>query len=360
MSFGGKPAFLFANRSAFLENLPCRPKVSTRGDTYFAEFFMCQGPEAIGQTGDNSYNTLFGRTWGLLFCEDFGLLFLRWDDLAQAWNAVTENIPPVPAMDGSERRFSLCFDQSARAIFAYEKAGVVKVTRWDFATSTYKQNVSFSGVDPVLAMDATFRYDVGGSDVLIFYLAPDRTGIRYRLQRDVYGVDNPLPVATAMDLSGGAILDRALALPYRYELLLSDAAGDPKANAYVSELYPVPGAQALTGALYPTRGQHASSLIAVTPAPLTLQGSFAPRRGAVKDATTQFNAPANTFWGAITPRRGRSTDSTVKHTAQALALSGTVAPNKGKSEHTATNVAAPTRTLQGAVSAARGAYRRTA
>ena len=75
---------------------------------------MCQGPEAIGQTGDSSYNTLFGRTWGLLFCEDSLLLFLQWNEATQGWDEVTENLPSLGGFTGDERSFSLAFNQTAR------------------------------------------------------------------------------------------------------------------------------------------------------------------------------------------------------------------------------------------------------
>lgn len=222
-------------------NLPCEPMVNERtsGTSYFAEFFMAPGPQVIGQTGDSSMNTLYGRTWGCLFCNDASLFFVQWDPDAQVWNVIGEGIPPLPEFTGSERRFSLTFDQAARLIMAYESGGTIFVTRWDPSEGEYKSNVDFPGVDPVLLVDATVMFHVPGSDIVLFYLSADREQVRYRIQGETYATPH-----TLYDHEAPLVLDRAERLPWRYQLLVSDADGEPITDASVvqvlrSELYPL-------------------------------------------------------------------------------------------------------------------------
>lgn len=208
----------------------------TPSGTHFAELFLAPGPNRIGETGDNSYQALFGRNWLLVWDRDSGFLHL-YQESAGEWLEVVEDLPPVfdsPAPGGS-RRWSLAFDQAARVILAYEDAeGVVRVTRWDPSANQYVQNVTFGGRDPVAVMDASWSYSIPGSDVLLFYLSPDRERVLCRVQRDVYGTEYLI-----WDYGAPVILDRVIALPYKYQVLVSDSTGSPLPDALVSALYPV-------------------------------------------------------------------------------------------------------------------------
>ena len=115
---------------------------------------------------------------------------------------------------------------------------MVKVTRWDPPTNQYLQNVTFPGVDPQLLMDATVTRALFDSDVVLFYLSPDRLKVMYRLQREVFGVPHELYAHPAP-----LVLDRAQALLYRYQLLVSGASGVPIEGGGVT--------QALRSSLYP-------------------------------------------------------------------------------------------------------------
>lgn len=205
--------------------------------THFAELFLAPGPEVIGQTGDNSYGAMFGRNWLLVWDRDTGFLH-AFQETSGEWLEVTEELPPVfdsPAPEGS-RRWSLAFDQAARVILAYEDAeGVVRVTRWDASLNEYVQNVTFAGVDPCVVMDASWRYLVPDSDVLLFYLSADRTRVLCRVQRDVYAVEHEI-----WDYGQPVILDRVIATPLRYQVLVSDATGTPLTEMLLSALYPYP------------------------------------------------------------------------------------------------------------------------
>lgn len=215
-----------------------RPAISRRvpSSSSFAELFLAPGPERIGVTGDNSYQVMYGFDWLLVWDRDDGLLHL-WQERDGAWVEVVDDLPPVfdsPAPDGS-RRWSLAFDQAARVVVAYEDdAGVVRVTRWDASSNSYVQNVTFSGCDPCVVIDASWSFSIPGSDVLLFYLSTDRTKVMCRVQRDVYGTEYLI-----WDYGAPVILDRVIALPYKYQVLVSDSTGSPLPDALVSALYPV-------------------------------------------------------------------------------------------------------------------------
>ena len=279
-SFRRLPPFPIPSRARWLENLPCDPKISTRGThpMYYPEFAMCLGPEALGVTGDNTFETLYGREWAVLFCDDNTLHFLQWEGggegappglEAGGWAVVVDPLLTLPTFTGAERSFSLAFDQSARIVFAYELAGIIRVTRWDTALGAYVQNVTFAGVDPNLLMDATVvdprlyptqasdgwsvrdAYDRGvrvffqwipdmqwretaipDSDVLLFYLSADRLEVRARTQRELY--ETPVTLYTH---ASPLVFDQALPITARYQLLVSEAPGTPLSDVLVSDPY---------------------------------------------------------------------------------------------------------------------------
>lgn len=217
-----------------------RPRVSERtpSKTWFAELATAPGPQVIGETGDNTYQVLFGREWALEWSVEDDHLRLYQESASNpgVWERITADLPPVfdQPLPGTARRVAFCFDQSARIIVAYEDQGIIKVTRWDATLNQYLQNVSFAGVDPSLAMDASWAFRIPDSDVLLFYLTPDRTTVMCRVQRDNYGTGYEVH-----PYSNPVILDRAVPLPYKYELLLADANGEALPQMLVSSLYPV-------------------------------------------------------------------------------------------------------------------------
>lgn len=194
------------------------------------------GPLAIGETGDNSLESLISGRWLVQVCpdgswvlyqEEGGLLTVTpWDD------------PPAHA--GPDARHpTATFDQAARAILAWEEADTILVRRWDPVAGEYIENVSFSGHDPCLAFDATWGYHVPSSDVLLFYLSSDRERLMCRVQREVYAVEHEL-----YDHGAPLVLDRVLRLPLQYMVLLSDEHGSPLVDesgdriVLLSDLYP--------------------------------------------------------------------------------------------------------------------------
>src|SRR5690606_19714700 len=70
------------------------------------------------------------------------------------------------------------------------------------------------------------------SDVVLFYLTTDRTGVRARVQRQLFQTIHELH-----DYAAPVILDRVSPLPGAYQLLVSDATGVPLEHALVGDPY---------------------------------------------------------------------------------------------------------------------------
>ena len=263
-------------------DLPCVPCITQRGThpTHFAELRMFVGPQEIATTGDNSFETLFGRVWAILFCDDSTWHTLQWvgaDDLdpatgitSRGWRELTDPLLTLPALTaGVQERWSAAFDQNARLIVAYENAGVIEVTRWDSGVGAYVQNVTFAGCDPQLLIDAALTdprfypnleddgwsvreaFDAGvtvwfewlpdgvyrttaipDSDVLLFYLSADRERVMARVQRETYSIEREIH-----DFGYAVVLDHALALGGRYQLLVSNSAGAKLPQTLISDPY---------------------------------------------------------------------------------------------------------------------------
>lgn len=191
------------------------------------------GPVAIGDTGDNSLDSLTGGNWLLQVCPDGSWIVYREE------NAVLTVVPwddPPEFATVSARHPSLAFDQAARVVLTWEDEGVVKVRRWDPVGNRYVEDVAFEGCDPVVVLDAVWSESVPGSDVLLFYLSADRQRLYCRAQRDVYAVEYEL-----WDFEAEAVLDGVVPLPWRYEALVSDGLGAVREAQLVSHLYPVRG-----------------------------------------------------------------------------------------------------------------------
>ena len=243
MSFAGLPPFLFAG-SAWVDQLVCPLRTYVRAndgtrDLLAPMLAWSAGPPAIGDTGDNSPGHMTGTTWLLQVCPDGDWVLYR--ESSGQLEVIPFDDPP-DAVTSTARHVSLAFDQASRVVLAWEDQGIIKVRRWDPTSNQYIENVSFAGVDPVVVLDASWSYAIPGSDVLLFYLSPDRERVLCRVQRDVYAVEY-----VVWDYSAAVILDRVLALPYRYQVLASDSAGVPLPSVLVSGWYPVPSFVRLAG-----------------------------------------------------------------------------------------------------------------
>lgn len=241
-SVGGRPPFRFSDR--FVDQLACPLRTFVRAndgdrDLLAPMLAWSAGPVGIGVTGDNSIASMTGATWLLQVCPDGDWVLYR--EARGVLTVVPWDDPPDAASE-TARHVSLAFDQSARVVLAWEDEGSISVRRWNPSLSEYVEDVTFEGVDPVVVFDGMWAYRVPDSDVLLFYLSSDRKKLMCRVQRDVYAVEYEL-----WDFEAATVLDRVLALPWRYQVLLSDSTGSPLPEMLVSDLYPLHLALALAG-----------------------------------------------------------------------------------------------------------------
>lgn len=237
------------------------------GQLYFDEVFVTPGPTEVG-VESGLYSVLYGSEWVSLIDYETSRrrIFQRtgagWVERT-ADPRLPQNIFGQIAPVG-ERRLSLAFDQSARLVLGFEFGGQVFITRWDTTALRYVQNVGFAGVDPVVWMDATLTDPAGApadlrasldagairllhewlpsgqwletavpdSDIIIFYLSPDRLRVEARVQRQLYATVHVLHT-----FSAPVILDRVQSLFGRYQLLVSDLNGVPLPQMLVSSEY---------------------------------------------------------------------------------------------------------------------------
>lgn len=266
-----------------------QPLRGTRGSFgyLYSELSLAQGPVGIGVTGENRLIDFIGYAWLLVLAEDRTLHLYRQTATVGEWAEVTALLPPVfgsPLPEGA-RRVTFAFDQSARVTVAYELAETVYLTRWDTAagggSGAYVQNVAVAGVDPVVVFDATWAYNVPASDVLLFYVdAATRSRLLCRVQRDIYLIEYELH-----DYGQSVVLDRVARLPSRYEVLASDAIGDPLESgaervALISELYPYLGADTMNGTVAPpVSGAYELRVLVVQGADDMLASAYPPTSG---------------------------------------------------------------------------------
>lgn len=229
----------------------------------WAEFEIraAAGPIAIGETGDGTYATLFSVPYvGYLDKHQNKLVLLKYD--GSSWVPVDESLFPQPPHPVEEiRHIAVAFDQAARLVMAYERAGEVFVYQWDSLAKEYVVRGPFPGADPVLINDATVGYYVPDSDVLLFHLTPDRLNLVMRVQRELYATAH-----TIQTFDQPVVLDQAVALPYQIELLGSLAGAlDATGYALRSEIYPVRAEDALGSASLsaPTTGDYIPVVVIV-------------------------------------------------------------------------------------------------
>ncbi len=221
------------------------PRVSRRGKGYFAEISLARGPRVMASTGGGTFEELFGYAWlALLDRRERRLRLFQaqaggapWaiggDPSAAGW--VETPVPDLVHPVREVRHLTLAFDQAARHVVAYERAGEVWVRQWDPLAGEYVMRGPWPGVDPVLVMDAEAGYYVPNSDVLLFHLSPDRRTLYMRVQREQYATAHVVET-----YAEPAMLDQGVALPYQFELLGS-LESDPDGTGLVlrSDLYPV-------------------------------------------------------------------------------------------------------------------------
>lgn len=239
----------------------------------WAEFEIraAAGPIAIGETGDGTYATLFSVPYvGYLDKHQNKFVLLKYD--GSSWTPVDGSLFPQPPHPVDEiRHIAVAFDQAARLVMAYERAGEVFVYQWDPFARGYVVRGPFPGVDPVLINDATVGRYVPDSDVLLFHLTPDRLNLVMRVQREGYAT-----ARSVWTFGRPAVLDQVVELPYRIELLgsFTDAL-DATGFVVHSGLYPYrPKAVIALEGRFASGGYELRASLYRQKARLVLQGVF--------------------------------------------------------------------------------------
>lgn len=244
-------------------NLPpsnATPLLSQRtpSNTFFPEYFLTRGPRAIGDTGTGEARDYVVTAWALSVASGSRIVTLwrqdngNWERVLTPGHPIIDQVAP-----GGARRFSLTFDQAAQPAVAFEVGETIFITRFDPLTGDYVQNVSVPGVDPILMLDAIWHGSIGGSDVLLFHLSVDRTQVLARVQSDIWSTPTVLHT-----YGSPVILDRVTPLPFRYQLLLSDADGAVLDDALVSSFYPLTSEDRVAAAgLPPLSGAYVDAVI---------------------------------------------------------------------------------------------------
>lgn len=222
-----------------------KPQISRRGKHFFAEIALARGPRQMAVTGSGSFGELFGYAWMAIL--DRGERRLRlfqlqvagtpWaigtDPAAAEW--VEVSVPALPHDTKELRHLALAFDQAARHVVAYERAGEVWVRQWDPGSGQYVMRGPWPGVDPVLINDVEVNFFVPDSDVLLFHLRGDRRSLIMRAQREEYAAEHAVS-----SLGAEAFLDQAIAASLRIQLAgsMADAPTETGLGAR-SQLYPL-------------------------------------------------------------------------------------------------------------------------
>jgi hypothetical protein len=226
------PTFVFQSAT---ERIPVR--CSARGKTFLPEAVFARGPIAEGATDDGAVSTIYAYVWALVWRRGGGL------ELYQLFNGVwylRNPRDPLPVLSNAARHVSLAFDQSGRAVIAWEYADQVFVRQYDGISSSYVVRGGFDGVDPLVWCDALALQQIPNSDVVLFHEGTDRKSVFSRLQRDSYAI--PSSVST---FSETAFLDQLLLTGNRFYLIFKTETSE---FALRSAIYPYSQTDALFAA----------------------------------------------------------------------------------------------------------------
>lgn len=213
-------------------------------DTYFRELFIFRGGVEIGnpQTGGvlEEYSSYYA-----IHVQEQDLSIHYWQKVNGVWGEIDPDLlPDLTTAQVGDRRFGAALDQNQRIIVSFERAGSIKVTRWN--GSAYVQDVSFTGINPAIFAEGLAARYIPGSDVVIFYQkTDDMSKIYTRLSSENFTIERE-----HIDYSEDIILDKVIYNrndPYRFQILIADANGEKfyldddgeNLQGLRSQLYPV-------------------------------------------------------------------------------------------------------------------------
>jgi len=162
------------------------------------EVSKTMGPTEIGVTA-GGFSTLFSTPYAVTKTEGTVKLYRQGPT---GWAYVQD----IPTNNSTYQHISLCFDQAAQPVLAYEVPGSpssIYVRQYDPLSSGYVYRGPFVGVDPVVFNDAITLQTTADSDVLLLYLSPNRQTLYMRAQRDQYSIEYTLetfPAPVTLDI----------------------------------------------------------------------------------------------------------------------------------------------------------------
>lgn len=204
--------------------------VTKRGSSWLPEIALARGPLAEDQRGSGSFQDLYGHNWALVLWADYTLRLYR--NFAGEWQE--QPFLAIPHDTREIRHIGLAWDQQARPVVAYERAGEVWVRQWDANIAAFVMRGPWPGVDPCLYMDAITNQWIPDSDVHLYHLGTARTTLIIRVQRELYATARTIHTSTIP-----MILDQVVPSSLQNQVLgTTDDAEDETGVIRTSNLYP--------------------------------------------------------------------------------------------------------------------------
>ena len=220
----------------------------TRRDrrTYRPELVLAPGPAQLAQPGGGTNAELYGCPWALALHRSGPQLYHL---SAGVWapRSDLDALAPLAQLP-DVRHVGLAFDQAARPVICWEQSGAVVVRQWNAQAAQYVTRGPWAGCDPVIYADSAAHYRPSDSDVVLWYLTPDRRTLAHRVQRDLYAVER-----AAHTYAAPVVLDQIVAHPYRAQLLAADLSSGAAQPVTVG-LYPIFTTDATTAQAAPPTG----------------------------------------------------------------------------------------------------------
>jgi hypothetical protein len=204
-----------------------------RGELQAPEVRMSLGPQILADPQDGSYDRLYGAPRAAVLDRDYRLITHRL--VLGVWTQ--EEVVQLP--EGAEH-IAICYDQSARLVYAYELASGIYISQFDGVLNQYVLRGPFDGHDPLLMNDSYVSRTVGDTDIKLIHLTLNRQSVRWREQREQYSVSRPI-----FTFASAKRLDQVVYLTTQFALTLSDLNGELSADILLSDSYPFPQSEPL-------------------------------------------------------------------------------------------------------------------
>ena len=346
-------------------DLTLHPKVSSRGlRSLIAEIVLAPGPLNLADTGDGSFDTLFGYVW--LFALD------KFTGSARLFQAVDGFCNPIPRVDLDQyfpddaywdehpveqlthpihqiRHISFTFDQAARYVLAYEHEATeqIYVRQWDPSSNQFVYRGPFDGHDPVLINDTLITRQVLNSDVVLFQLSESRREVLYRIQQENYADAHSIH-----QFAIPVILDQATPLPIQLELALTYFATGLDNPIYLqSQFYPYGEQDNASATATPQDGEYVAVILRYDhPDTEEISATATPKDGEYVAVILRHNAGEENASATAIPQDGEYVRVVLRYDHDGIEdMAATVDPQDGEYVLVIIRQAAKTEEVDGTV-----------